>query len=374
MIEAVRLTFCAVLLGTGLTYAAETTAPIQRPTRPGGANNAVVVSPAGAAGIGAGGRPVKGLSLKMVRVGGVEYTPSAEWGANFGLKQEWDASAKTLVLRNQSVRLEFELDSRFCLISGLRMVLGEAPRLYKGAPHLSRIDAERLLGPILRPGLGQTRAPRLKTIVLDPGHGGKDTGKVNEKLRAREKEYSLDTAVRVRKLLEREGYRVVLTRSGDQFVELQERAAIAERANADLFISIHFNSVENGVGKVTGVETYTMTPQHQLSSDRVPDQYVALANPGNLSDHWNSILGYQMHRQVLHELKSSDRGLKRGRLAVLRLAPCPAVLVEGGYLSHDGEARKIMTTAYRQNLAEGIVNGVRSYAIAVEGFRRLQGR
>lgn len=376
-----RLTFGFAICIAGLAHAADNNAPLQRPTRPG-AGSAGAQSPAPQAVVAAPPRPVQeGIpasvritAAKFVRIGGVEYTPITEWAPQFGLRTEWNPVEKSVVLANQSVRLAMEADSRQCELLGVRLFLGEAVRVHKGAPHLSRIDAERLLAPILRPGIGQARIPRLRTIVIDAGHGGRDTGKVNERLRAQEKDYTLDTAYRAKKLLERDGYRVVLTRSDDRFVELPERAAIAERVDADLFISIHFNSVENGAARVTGIETYTMTPQHQLSSDRAPDQFVTVPNPGNIQDPWNSLLGFQMHRQVLRELKASDRGMKRGRLAVLRLAACPAVLVEGGYLSHEAEARRIMTPQYRQTLAEGIAGGVRSYAIALEGARRLRGK
>lgn len=373
---AARLTFGSAFCLAGLALAADSTAPLQRPTRPGAVPQGAS-SPSGSVTRSESASvspPAKVLPSRSARIGGVEYLPLSDWAAPFALKTKWEPSSKEIVLFNQSVRVEMELDSRQVEMLGVRLFLGEAVRLHKGTPHVPRIDAERLLAPILRPGIGQARIPPLQTIVLDAGHGGKDTGKVNERLRAKEKEYTLDTALRTKKLLEREGYKVVLTRSDDRYIELPERAAIAERAKAHLFISIHFNSVENGASKVTGVETYTMTPQHQLSSDRAPDQYVTVPNPGNAQDHWNSLLGFQVHRQVLRELKASDRGLKRGRLAVLRLAPCPAVLVEGGYLSQDAEARKIMTSQYRQTLAEGIVGGVRSYAIALEGARRLRGR
>ena len=146
-----------------------------------------------------------------------------------------------------------------------------------------------------------------------------------------------------------------------------------EAAGAQLFISLHFNSVENKADSVTGVEVFTLAPQWQLSSDQKPDPvYAPLHNPGNDHDHWNTVIGASLHKALLDELKVSDRGMKRSRFAVLRLAPCPAVLVESGYLSNDAEARRIATPQYRQKIAEAIAEGVDHYAQSLEAARRAR--
>ena len=309
-------------------------------------------------------------ALSTVRFGHVEYVDAADFGGHFGLKFAWLEDEKRFQLKSAATKWEIRVDSRESMIDGLRVFLGDPVRLSKGRPYFSRIDAERLLTPILQPGWGETRVPALKTIVLDPGHGGKDTGKVNERLKVQEKDLALDTALRLKQRLEQDGYRVALTRNDDRAVELTERATVARQEQADLFLSIHYNSVENDVERVTGVEVYAMTPQHQLSADRKPDDQVEVFNDGNRYDHWNAVLGDVVHRQLLNELKVSDRGLKRGRLAVLRLAPCPAVLIESGYLSQDAEARKLATPAYRQKIAEAIADGVQAYAAILDGLRR----
>lgn len=183
--------------------------------------------------------------------------------------------------------------------------------------------------------------------------------------------------LRLKPLLEAQGFQVALTRGDDRQLartkaeDLQARAALTARTNADLFISVHYNSVESGADRVSGVEVYTLAPQFQYShSDpERADSTVGIANLGNRHDHWNSLLGYEVHRELLRELKASDRGLKRGRLAVLRLASCPAVLVEAGFLSNDFEAEKIATPAYRQQVAVAIAEAVRKYAAALEGVR-----
>ncbi|HTZ19887.1 MAG TPA: N-acetylmuramoyl-L-alanine amidase [Opitutaceae bacterium] len=357
----VRRTVFAALAGLFPAAAGSllaTTPTDSPPTRPGAIATAGVVVP-----------PLT-PALSILRFGRVEYVDATEFGARFGLKFTWLEDEKRFLLKSATTTWEIKVDSRESMLDGQRVFLGDPVRLSKGRPYFSRIDAERLLTPILQPGWGETRVPALHTIVLDPGHGGKDTGKVNERLRVQEKDLALDTALRLKQRLEQDGYRVALTRDTDRAVELTERATVARQEKADLFLSIHYNSVENDVERVSGVEVYTMTPQHQLSADQRPDDQVDVFNEGNRYDHWNAVLGDVLHRQLLRELKVSDRGYKRGRLAVLRLAPCPAILIESGYLSQDAEARKIATPAYRQKIADAIADGVQAYAAILDRLQK----
>jgi N-acetylmuramoyl-L-alanine amidase len=175
---------------------------------------------------------------------------------------------------------------------------------------------------------------------------------------------TLDVAQRLKKALEVRGYQVLLTRTDDRRVELEQRADTAGRAKADLFVSIHFNSLPAIVaGRVTGAETYVLTPQFQRSSgDERKDKRADLAFPGNRLDYANTVLGYCVHRQLLTELKSSDRGYKRARYIVLCYAECPAVLVEAAFLSNSVEARRVATPEYRQQIALAIASGIDAYA------------
>jgi N-acetylmuramoyl-L-alanine amidase len=307
----------------------------------------------------------------VVKLGGVDYVEASAFGKKVGLKAAWLKAGKRLVLRNETVRVELEADSREVSVNGVRIFMGEGARIYKRTLRISKIDAERLLGPIVRPGSGPAPVPRVKVIALDAGHGGRDPGKENKKLRINEKTLTLDVVRRLEKLLKQQGYQVILTRKTDKYVELGDRPAAAASAGADLFISVHFNAVAGNVERVSGTETYTMTPRYQRSAgDNSRGSMDAIENPGNENDPWNALVGYHMQRALLAELKTSDRGLKRGRLAVLRMATCPAVLVEAGFLSNTSEARKIATPAYRQKIAEALADGVRAYANALAVARR----
>ncbi len=305
---------------------------------------------------------------QAVLINGIEYVSAAELARKFGYSTKVIKPAERLALTNGSRTIELQINSRECSVDDLRVMLGDAVRLHKGSTFISRIDAERFLAPMIRPGSGQASIPALKVIALDPGHGGQDSGKVNERLKIYEKTMVLDLAIRLEKLLKARGYKVVLTRRDDRFLELADRPQIATKAKADLLISLHFNAAPQSI---TGIETFTMTPQHQFSTDD-PDRKAAdihILNPGNSNDHWNAALAYFLNKNLLAELRVPDRGIKRARFAVLRLATCPAVLVESGYLSNDSEARKIATPAYRQTIAEAIAKSVDDYASALKKAR-----
>lgn len=313
------------------------------------------------------------------RFAGTEYLDVSQFGARYGLKPADAAPGSRLVLKSTWTEIALEADSRESSVNGLRVFLGDPVRQYRGRLLLSRHDAEKTFLPLLLPGSGQVKVPHLKFIVIDPGHGGRDPGKENHRLNVNEKTLTLDTARRLKRVLETMGYRVQLTRDDDRHLgpdkvtDLQNRTLLANGARADLFISLHFNAVEAGADKVTGVEVYTLTPQHQFSTadaSRQDRSGAAAATPGNAHDHWNIALGYQVHRHMIQGLRAADRGLKRARWAVLRDAECPAILIEAGFLSNDAEARKIATPEYRQQIAETIADGVQAYGNILAGVRR----
>lgn len=314
-----------------------------------------------------------------LRIAGVEYLDAGRFGARYGLKPTTAAAGNQLTLKSAWTEIVLEADSRESSINGLRVFLGDPVRLHRGRLLLSRHDVEKSFMPLLLPGSGQDQVPELKRIVIDPGHGGRDPGKENHRLKVNEKTLTLDTARRLQRVLEAMGYKVQLTREDDRHLgpdkvsDLQNRALQANRDGADLFISLHYNAVEAGADKVTGVEIYTLTPQHQFSTadaDRKDRSGAAAASPGNVLDHWNIMLGYQVHRHMIQDLRAADRGLKRARWAVLRDVACPAILIEAGFLSNDAEARRIATPEYRQKIAVAIADGVQAYGNILAGVRR----
>lgn len=304
--------------------------------------------------------------LPTKKFAGVDYVNAVDAAARLGLKFTWVKRGQQATFTGPNARAELEEGTRDIVVNGLRVFLGDPVVGSGGKLYVSRIDFERCLSPQLRPGFGvpAPRAPR--TIVLDPGHGGRDHGTSTH-----EKTFALDVALRTKKLLEAGGFRVVLTRDDDVYVEHADRATIANTNQADAFVSIHFNALPND-SKTQGVEVYTFPPQNQRTTNswspgRKGDAEDE-ASPNNAQDHWNVVLAQALHRGLVQGLKSPDRGKKLMQLKVLRPLRCPGVLVECGFLTSEAEARKIATPAYRQQIAQVLADGIEAYAATVAGI------
>lgn len=352
--------------------------PLSSPTRPSdrNANRATgdatrATTTIASAAKPAAAPPPSSSALGSVRLDGLEYIDLVRFSKMLGLTVTWTKAAEQLTLRKTGTKIEVTGDSREFQVNDIRVFAGNAIRIYKRGLWISRIDADKLLAPLASQGAGQRIVPRLKTIAIDAGHGGIDKGKINERLKIFEKTVTLDTASRLKTLLEKQGYKVVMTRTSDKKVELGDRPEIATKAGADLFVSIHFNSVESSPQSVAGIEVYRFSPRYQppitrtsaLTEDKI-------GNPGDADAYWSALLGFKIHQSMLSDLNASDRGFKHHKFAVLRLATCPAVLVEAGFLSNDAEARKISTAAHRQKIAEAIADGIKDYATALSRAKK----
>ena len=170
-----------------------------------------------------------------------------------------------------------------------------------------------------------------RTVVIDAGHGGFDRGGVPGQ-RISEKDKTLDVAQRLKRILQADGYRVIMTRDSDVFIPLPTRVAIANSYRGANFVSIHFNCASR-VG-ANGIETY------YYSSD-------------------SASLAASIHRNVVSGAPSENRGIRRRGFYVLRRTAIPAVLVECGFLTNPTEGRLALTGDYRQRLAEQIARGIR---------------
>ena len=218
-------------------------------------------------------------------------------------------------------------------------------------------DLKSVLAPLLDP-LAALPESTKKLIVLDAGHGGKDEGAKGLKGHT-EKEHTLDIALKVETMLKTLGYEVLLTRDSDKFLELEDRAKYAGEVGAAIFVSIHLNKSSNRAAR--GIESYVLTaPGFRSSND--PD---GLRNHqveiGHEHLEASMVLAGTVHRHLVQNNSMRDRGIKRARFVVLREAPCPAVLLECGFLSNPEEEKLFAKDAFRDYIALRISNGLHHY-------------
>jgi len=215
-------------------------------------------------------------------------------------------------------------------------------------------------------------------IIVDPGHGGKDPGTANKRLKLQEKGLTLDIARRLKRLLNtKAGVDVTLTRDADRYITLEERTAIANSRKGDLFISIHLNAAPNR--KARGVETYYLS----FTTDTWATQVAAQENAVSTKSigELKSLIEKIMQNTKLTESKAlascvqknlagtlrrkhgkvADLGVKKAPFYVLAGAEMPAVLVEASFLSHTEEARLLLTSSYRDQIAAGLYQGILAY-------------
>lgn len=232
---------------------------------------------------------------------------------------------------------------------------------------------------------GPVGGPGVLTIVLDPGHGGHDTGAIGPS-GLMEKDVVLDLALRLRRLLtERLGIRVLMTRTEDVFVPLEERTAIANRAKADFFLSLHVNAApKRGAG---GFETFYFTREPSDSDARASAQRenLVIESNGATGTDLDSLLkitladmavtrdmreSSELAELVLtsldNQLKVENRGVKSGPFYVLATAAMPAILVESAFITNPKEERKLTQGGYRQRVAEALYTGIAKYKVRYE--------
>jgi len=298
--------------------------------------------------------------LKAVSYAGKRYVALKDLARMYGLPLTKQGK-KTLLIRGQYTSLQFVTNGRKATLNGCKIWLHAPVTKVRGNWSISDADAKCVVDPLVRPsaylGAGKTR-----TVVLDPGHGGKDPGTIG-KSGAQEKTLVLDIARRVRAHLAAAGVRVIMTRNKDRFWTLKDRPYLASRGGGDVFVSIHVNSA--GSRTAQGVETYVTPVEHfpPTSDARLNRKYPAKIN--NRFNHSNSVLGSQIHRSLIGITRATDRGLKHARFVVLRNSSMPAALVECGFISNLKEEKKLTSPSYRETLAQGIAQGILNYLAIV---------
>jgi len=252
--------------------------------------------------------------------------------------------------------MRFVVDSRRAEFNGIAVWLSEPVARRNTIPHLACIDADTLLNPLFHPPKVPPGA-RIRTICLDPGHGGRDPG--NQSGSWQEKKLAFQLAMEVREMLMAAGLKVVMTRTNDTFIEKLDRPEIAARKGADLFVSLHFNSAPD-LPAVRGAEVYCLTPPGASSTNSGGEGSSEGPSVGNRQNDINLILAYEIQKALVRGLGLEDRGVRRARFAVLRPTRMPAVLVESAFMTNASDLRRMTDARGRRELALAITDGVLS--------------
>src|ERR1051325_8414344 len=205
-----------------------------------------------------------------------------------------------------------------------------------------------------------TQSPTPKAfavVVLDPGHGGQDSGAMCGAVM--EKDLTLDVARRVDRLLDSQGIATLMTRVGDSYVSLADRAAFGNRVNDSIFVSIHFN--EDNKPVASGVETYYAA--HQTASGSTFASWLPFLSraPSNSPKPESQSLACFIQESLVARPRSVDRGTKAKQFFVIANVTSPAVLIEGGFITNRDELSKLASEDYRDQLAPAVTDGILRY-------------
>ncbi len=213
-----------------------------------------------------------------------------------------------------------------------------------------------------------------KTIIIDPGHGGRDVGALGKGIY--EKAITLQISKRLRKELQKRGYKVFMTRTYDKYMSLKDRTEYANARNGNMFISIHANAAPKGKPKKNyqGFEVFHLSLEN---SDRERNNrayykgkyYYSVAAYKKMTSSWKIATSRKLAKKISSAVLTkvrrgytlNDKGIRRSDFWVLLASKMPAVLIETGYLTHDKELQKLRSKRYQERFSKGIADGIDAY-------------
>ncbi len=297
----------------------------------------------------------KTITIRYIKYGTQRYMNLEDVAKYFSM--DFKRLAKGVTLQNTAHKVDFSAGKRGGRIDKITVNWLHPIVHYKEQFYISELDFFKTLSPAVRKKLPRHK---LRKIMIDPGHGGKDKGAPGVSLN--EKYINLMIALRLQKQLKRYGFDVVLTRSNDKQVELKDRSKMCETEKPDLFISIHCNSTTSK--SVRGIETWLLTPQGGLSTHDGKKQ--TDKEKGHANDLYNYRLAFEIQKaMMLYFPKTPDRGVKHSRFHVLRNATAPAILIEVGFISNLQEGTALSQQANQQKVVDAIIRGLTGYVNAI---------
>ena len=301
--------------------------------------------------------PAKAPQIRYTFDLGRKYLSLRDIASFYGLKFVLGQSACEIT--GNKLRASFVFDKRYGAVNGITVHYLNA--IYKKGQEvfIAEQDFFSVLDPIVRSN--SLKNQKIRTIMLDPGHGGKDNGAQGKKFK--EKDVALDVARKLRDILTASGYKVIMTRETDVFPTLEDRTNKCNAARPDLFISIHCNGAGNP--GINGVETFRMTPVGAASTSDSQAKFTRC--PGNIFDNNNSRLAFEIQQSLARTTRQIDRGVKHARFYVIRNVICPAVLVEIGFITNPVEEMLLGNPTRQQTIAKSIAEGIKRYQAAISG-------
>ncbi|MDP0489426.1 MAG: N-acetylmuramoyl-L-alanine amidase [Verrucomicrobiota bacterium JB023] len=276
-------------------------------------------------------------------------------------------SGRQLTFERKDVRMKFLLGQQDVYMNGVKFIFSFPVLASSKGCLIHRIDFAKIVHPVLCPW-NVNKKGAFDTVIIDPGHGGHDSGARSPHGNGMEKNHAMEVANRLSTHLRKRGFKVGLTRSTDKYLTLQQRVDFANKFPNAIFISLHFNS--GGGGRAEGIETFTLSPKGVAHYGRglIASDYKD--KPGNAQDSANIALATAIHSNCIRYTGRKDRGIRRARYSVITGVRHPAVLVEGGFLNNRVEGSLIKSTAYKERLALAIADAVVKYKVATEKMQR----
>ncbi len=269
---------------------------------------------------------------------------SKEWIGAYYLKAGGYMAKKEWIY-DDTYKALYYLDDNGHYVSGTYKIDGRDHLFHKNGQWISEVSKE----------VGFVKGQYSKTIFLDPGHGGRDSGAYYYNVA--EKDLNMQVYRKLRKKLEELGYKVLTSRDSDIDVDfVTERSRMVNKTNSDIFISIHFNATGNAYSRASGIQTYSYSDDPDYPSKINPYWH---NHPDRMSE--SKRLAAAIHSSLLAETGAKDAGLLERSFAVLRETAKPAVLLELGYIDNFAENQQIRDSHYQDKLVAGIVKGIQKY-------------
>ena len=269
---------------------------------------------------------------------------SKEWIGAYYLKAGGYMAKKEWIY-DDTYKARYYLDDNGHYVSGTYKIDGKDHLFHKNGQWISEVSKE----------VGFVKGQYSKTIFLDPGHGGRDSGAYYYNVA--EKDLNMQVYRKLRKKLEELGYKVLTSRDSDIDVDfVTERSRMVNKTNSDIFISIHFNATGSPYSRASGIQTYSYSDDPDYPSKINPYWH---NHPDRMSE--SKRLAAAIHSSLLAETGAKDAGLLERSFAVLRETAKPAVLLELGYIDNFAENQQIRDSHYQDKLVAGIVKGIQKY-------------